>query len=148
MEPTEKKPKRKLRQPQQPSVRKHGVRLLSQKYSDDFILDLIEQSAEGVSIHQLCKSQGIKFGTIFHRINNTPHLFAADARARNSYAAAKVSEMEDIAKTEPDVARARLRCDNVKWEMARVCRRIYGDRDPEQDQAAAANINIFGFGDK
>jgi hypothetical protein len=39
----------------------------------------------------------------------------------------KVEDMERIATTEPDVQRARLLCDNIKWEAQRVARHIYGD---------------------
>ena len=43
------------------------------------------------------------------------------ARARQrEYAEARVAEMQNIAETVEDVARAKLMCDNIKWETARV----------------------------
>ena len=50
------------------------------------------------------------------------------ARAREEYAEAKVEEMQNIAETVEDVGRARLMCDNIKWEAARVSPKKYGDR--------------------
>ena len=46
------------------------------------------------------------------------------ARAREEYAEARVAEMQNIAETVEDVARAKLLCDNIKWETARVVRKI------------------------
>lgn len=50
------------------------------------------------------------------------------ARAREEYAEARVTEMQDIAETVEDVARAKLMCDNIKWETARVAPKKYGDK--------------------
>lgn len=50
------------------------------------------------------------------------------ARAREEYAEAKVEEMQNIAETVEDVSRAKLLCDNIKWEAARVSPKKYGDR--------------------
>ena len=58
----------------------------------------------------------------------TDHLRAAEARARPEYLVHKVAEMNDIVRKERDPARARLLCDNIKWEAARVCRKLYGDQ--------------------
>lgn len=49
------------------------------------------------------------------------------ARAKDSYAHARVAQLHRIARDEPDVARARLMCDNIKWESAKVLPKVYGD---------------------
>jgi hypothetical protein len=36
--------------------------------------------------------------------------------------------MQNIAETVEDVSRAKLLCDNIKWEAARVSPKKYGDR--------------------
>ncbi len=91
---------------------------------------------EGVSLKAACQAVGIAYDATRQRIYNDQRLSSLHARAREDYLDVRVQEMNEIAKTEPDVQRARLMCDNIKWEAARVLRKKYGDR-LEVDQ----NIN-------
>lgn len=49
-------------------------------------------------------------------------------RARRMAAELRVDEMDDIAATEPDVNRARLRVDVIKWRASKEAAHVYGDR--------------------
>jgi hypothetical protein len=89
---------------------------------------LIDLTAEkGMSLANVCKQQKFVYARAFTIINNIPELVKRWNNARAYYMQRKVEEMEEIARSEPDVQRARLMCDNIKWEAQRVCRHIYGD---------------------
>ena len=103
----------------------------AQKISDEQIMEIIEiMATDGLHFTGACERMG--WGKmrrkIAERIAATDHLRAAEARARPEYLVHKVAEINDIVNSEPDPARARLKCDNIKWEAARVCRKLYGDR--------------------
>lgn len=72
------------------------------------------------------------------------------ARAREEYAEARVAEMQRIAETVEDVSRAKLLCDNIKWEAARVSPKKYGDRIENRIADADGNaltVQVIRFGD-
>lgn len=83
---------------------------------------------EGVSLKAACQAVGITYSSTRDRIYSDQRLSALHARAREGYLDSRVQEMNEIALTEPDVQRARLMCDNIKWEAARILRKKYGDR--------------------
>ena len=95
--------------------------------SDEQIIAVIERMAEGLNLKESAAIDGFSIKNIYTRINASPELKDLHARAREDYQRIRVEEMNDIAKTEPDVARARLRCDNIKWEAARVLPKVFGD---------------------
>src|SRR3990167_3980702 len=85
---------------------------------------------EGLHFTGACEKIGLGMHrqAIRNRILADDELRDADARARSEYLVKKVAEMTDIVRKKRDPARARLLCDNIKWEAARVCRKLYGDQ--------------------
>ena len=59
--------------------------------------------------------------------------------ARQQYLISKIECMNDIVDKEVDVQKARLKCDNIKWEAQRVARSLYGDH---------STLDIGNKGDK
>ncbi|MGL4574239.1 MAG: hypothetical protein ACRCV9_05560, partial [Burkholderiaceae bacterium] len=59
---------------------------------------------------------------------STPDLGRRYARARERFCEANVEQIHDIAVNEPDVQRARLMIDAIKWEASKVLQGTYGDR--------------------
>jgi hypothetical protein len=97
--------------------------------SDDQLVEVIERIAEdGITLKASCKIFGFEYTNVIKRIRANESLKELLAHAREDYAASLVAEMHEIAKTEPDVQRARLMCDNIKWEAARIASKLYGDR--------------------
>jgi hypothetical protein len=96
--------------------------------SDEQIVPVIDRIANGSTLKAACADAGFHYGNILDRIRASERLTALDARAREDYQRVRVDEMEEIARTTKDVNRARLMCDNIKWEASRVARKIYGDR--------------------
>jgi len=67
--------------------------------------------SDGVPIVQSCKELGITRSKLYVAIDREC-LGDMHARAREEYAEARVAEMQNIAETVEDVARAKLLCDN------------------------------------
>ena len=90
------------------------------KYSDAQIEAVIDAHAEGIPFKTAGRQAGIPWSALWKRVRNDERLGSLYAGARESYAESKVSEIHDIAETEEDVQRARLRIDSIKWEAAKV----------------------------
>lgn len=96
--------------------------------SEQNIADIVSKMEDGLNLLQVCRAAGVNYGNVARRIHESPELTALYARSRSAYAHAKVDELHDIAINEPDVMRARLRCDVLKWEISKVLPKIYGER--------------------
>jgi len=99
-----------------------------EKYKPELLKELIAQMVDGQSLKQICDAAGLVYRVIWGRIQADEGLSLLYARARQDYIHARVASMDTIAMTEPDVQRARLRCDNIKWEAARVLPKDYSDK--------------------
>lgn len=113
------------------------------------VVSVLDRMFDGMTFKAACEAEGLKRKTVFDAID-TYELAATYARAKEGYAMARVDEMDYIAQTEDDVGRARLRCDNIKWEMSRVASRIYGDKTQTEitgKDGAALVIQVVKFGD-
>lgn len=100
-----------------------------QAFPDSKILEAFEVvSYEGLDMKSACKRVGINYYTAMGRIYASPALLKLDTIARQHYVRIQARRMNEIADTEPDVQVARLKCDNIKWEAARVIPKEFGDR--------------------
>lgn len=93
----------------------------------DEAIHVLSLLSDGIPIVQSCRDLGITRSKLYTAIDREG-LGDMHARAREEYAEAKVEEMRNIAETVEDVSRAKLLCDNIKWEAARVSPKKYGDR--------------------
>jgi hypothetical protein len=96
--------------------------------SREQVIEAIQRLANGTPLVNVCREMGIPRSTLYYVINNDSELLDMLARAREEYAEARVCEMQEIAETVEDVGRARLMCDNIKWEAARMAPKKYGDK--------------------
>ena len=98
------------------------------KISDSQILEVIRyMGEEGVPLRPACAAFGLAYHTVYARIYSTPYLKDLDHLAREQYLRHQVRRMNDIVDQEEDYQRARLKCENIKWEAQRVARFEYGD---------------------
>lgn len=93
----------------------------------DDAIRVLSMLSDGMPIVQACQRLGLTRSKLYAAIDREG-LGDMHARAREEYAEARVAEMQSIAETVEDVARAKLLCDNIKWEAARVSPKKYGDR--------------------
>jgi len=98
--------------------------------------------ADGESLRTACESAGVKVPTLLLWIDGDPKLAEQYTRAMLARADAKFEELDAVSE---QAARAdsavtinglRLKADNIKWQLARMNARKYGDRttiagDPE-----------------
>lgn len=96
--------------------------------SREQVIEAIQRLANGTPLVKVCQEMGIPRSTLYYVINTDNALLDMLARAREEYAEARVCEMQEIAETVEDVGRARLMCDNIKWEAARMAPKKYGDK--------------------
>lgn len=95
--------------------------------SRESALQVLAMLSSGTPVVKSCRDLGICRSEWYLAIDREG-LADMLARAREEYAESRVTEMQDIAETVEDVARAKLMCDNIKWETARVAPKKYGDK--------------------
>ena len=66
--------------------------------------------------------------TFYNWLTQNPDLFETYMRVREERAHLVVDEVVDIADTEPDPSKARIRIDARKWYAGKVCQRMYADK--------------------
>lgn len=97
--------------------------------TDEQIEEVIARLCDGLTLKQSCKKSKFSYPNIVRRIGANKELKQLHAHAREEYVRVRVQDMHDIAKNPRiDPQRARLMCDVIKWETARVLPKEYGDR--------------------
>lgn len=94
---------------------------------------------EGYTLKQVLAEIKLPYMKAWHAIHGDEELTEMYARAREAYAHAIVQKLHEVADKEPDVARARLKCDNIKWEACKVLPKVYGDK---QQVEHSGNITV------
>lgn len=96
------------------------------------LLEVIDRIPNGVSLKKSCQISGIGYANACTRINADEELAKTLASARIDYQQLRVDELHEIAESVEDVQRARLMCDNIKWEAARISPKTYGDKQQHE----------------
>lgn len=111
-------------------------------------INILALLSAGQSVVQSCRELGINRSEWYLAIDREG-LADMHARAREEYAEAKVEEMQNIAETVEDVSRAKLLCDNIKWEAARVAPKKWGDKIENRHTDGDGNnltVQVVQFG--
>lgn len=118
-----------------------------QMHSDEDIAEVLRMMGDdAISVKAAAKKLGIDYSTVWKRIGESQELTDLYARSTEEYARTMVERLHSTARDEPDVQRARLMCDNIKWEAQRVCRKIYGDKtEITGKDGGALTIEIVNF---
>lgn len=95
--------------------------------SRETAITIIARLADGQSVVSSCRELNVCRSELYLAIDRE-QLTDMLARAREEYAEARVEEMQNIAETVDDVSRAKLMCDNIKWETCRIAPKRYGDK--------------------
>lgn len=95
--------------------------------SRETAITIISMLADGKPVVKSCRELGVNRSELYIAIDREI-LTDMLARAREEYAEARVEEMQNIAETVEDVARAKLLCDNIKWETCRIAPKTYGEK--------------------
>lgn len=97
----------------------------TQKIADE----ICERIADGESLRAVCRDAGMPpASTVCRWLVENAAFSEQYARARESQADKFAEEIVDIADTEPDPQRARVRVDARKWVAARLKPKSWGDK--------------------
>lgn len=90
---------------------------------------LCARIADGESLRQICSDPEMPGKrTVFSWLQDNTEFQHQYARARDQQAASYADDIVDIADTEPDPQRARVRIDARKWHASKLAPKKYGDK--------------------
>jgi hypothetical protein len=97
--------------------------------------EIIRRMCEGESLRSVCRTEGYPApSTVILWTNNDPAFAEQYARARDERADVYFDRIDDVsdaaasAETAVEVAGLRLKADNIKWQLARMAPKKYGDK--------------------
>lgn len=88
---------------------------------------VLERVATGDTASTVCRELGIRPNLFNLKCYHHPALRNAHSQAQVAASDALAERVLDIPDEEPDVQRARLKSDNIKWYVAKINPRKYGD---------------------
>ncbi len=100
---------------------------MTKKVNEDVFNKILSHISNGFSLKGACEDLGLHNRQFYTYMYNTEGAERKYARACEERSEFKVSEMHDIADREPDVQRAKLKIDVIKWEAAKLKPKKYGD---------------------
>jgi hypothetical protein len=89
---------------------------------------IIALHADGETLRGACEANGISRSSLWRQCEKSEELRAALAQAREHSAHCKLDDVYWIARTEPEVERAKLLADITRWEVSKVLPHLYGDK--------------------
>ena len=91
--------------------------------------EILKRISEGESVRSITRNEEMPNASTVHAWVLDNDVFSKHyARAKDIGAETEAEELEEIARTEPDVQRARLIVDTKKWTMSKKLPRKYGDK--------------------
>lgn len=99
------------------------------KYTKALAARICAHIADGRSLRSICREDDMPgMSTVFEWLADKPEFAEQYAHARDAQADALADEIVDIADTEEDAAKARVRVDARKWVASKLKPKRYGDR--------------------
>jgi hypothetical protein len=99
------------------------------RYNEKLAETICERIAEGESLRRICEDPGLPNRSTVHEwLRREPVFSDQYARARELQADHYADEIIEIADTEPNPQRARVRIDARKWTAAKLRPKKYGNR--------------------
>lgn len=104
------------------------------KTAPDSIMELCEHVAAGGSLASFARELRVPYTTILGWIDSDPARVENYARARETRADFIFDQLDEVsdqaasAETAVEVAGLRLKADNIKWKLARMAPKKYGDK--------------------
>jgi hypothetical protein len=89
---------------------------------------IVESISSGESMHLAAADSGISRATLYRWRRQKPAFDESVSRALRRRQQYSVDLMDYIARTEPDIQRAKLLCDNIKWQASKYDPKTFGDK--------------------
>jgi hypothetical protein len=102
-------------------------------YSEDLTDRILERLIAGESLRKVCGDEEMPdAATVFRWLEADPAFASRYARARQIQADVAFDQLQEIADegNAEDTARAKLRVDTLKWRLAKLLPKKYGDQVP------------------
>jgi hypothetical protein len=110
---------------------------------EERLREIIELHANGEPLKSACEAYDVSRPSFYRRVQESDALRDSLALAREASAHAKVDDVYWIARTEPDVERAKLLADIARWEVSKVLPHLYGDKlKLEGGEGVVFSLNI------
>jgi len=113
------------------------------EYTPEIADKICEMISEGASLSAICRRDDMPhFSTVMRWLNQQPSFCDKYARANLARADAKFEELDDVseqaasAESAVTVAGLRLKADNIKWQLARMNAKKYGDKITQEHTGA------------
>lgn len=114
-------------------------------YTEELANNICDRLSKGESLRRICRDDEMPERTTVHLWlldKNKKDFFNQYAKACDTRADELFDELEEIARTEEDVSRARLIVDTRKWYLSKVMPKKYGDKMDLTTDGKALTINI------
>lgn len=98
------------------------------KLTDDLFTEIIRRVASGESITHVLKDKGLHPMDFYNYKDAHPSRAEDYARALSARVDADAMRAMEIADTEMDPQRARVRVDTIKWFASKIKPQVYGER--------------------
>lgn len=110
--------------------------------TDEQIVEILDRLPDGLTLKQSCKKSKLAYFNVVRRIGANHDLKYLHAQAREEYARTRAQDIHDIAANPRiDPATKRIMIDAIKWEVARVLPKEFGDR-VQQDVIITDNTTL------
>lgn len=120
------------------------------KYTEELGARICASIADGKSARQTCRDVSIDLTTLYKWLRDHEEFSKQYARAREDAADTLVDDLMEIAETEEDVQRAKLKIDARKWVAARMKPKSWGDRQQHEhtgEDGGPLQISVVRYGE-
>ncbi len=109
--------------------RTHNRNFVSREIDHDVFEDILFRMMNGESITAICKEETQPHYSVFMKwVQSDQDLFDSYARARAMQSDYFFDQMVEIADSDPDLQRAKLRIDARQWHVGKISPKKYGNR--------------------
>ena len=117
------------------------------KYSDTLVKKICSRIANGESLRKICEDKAMPHrDTVNEWLDKKKGFSDQYARARDEQADFYAEEVIEIADTDPDPARARVRIDARKWKAGKMRPKKWGDKvvlSGDEDNPIKSEISVL-----
>ena len=126
------------------------------EYTPEIADKICEMLSDGYSLRSICRGDGMPhLATVLRWVAQQPIFCEQYTRATLARADAKFEELDEVseeavqADSAVTVAGLRLKADNIKWQLARMNSKKYGDKMQHTgEDGGPLVVNIVRYGEK
>lgn len=120
------------------------------KFSKELGDEICRMIGEGYSARSVCTDKSITLATLYRWLRENEEFKSQYDRAREDAADTLVDELMEIADTEDDVQRAKLKIDARKWVASRMKPKSWGEKQQHEHSGpdgGPLEVSIVRYGE-